>query len=68
MIVPETVAPETGEVIATIGGVVSAALNVTVLSMLVEAMLVFPAASLATPAPMEAITVPAVLMPLTAAL
>ena len=45
-----------------------AALNVTVLSVLVEAVLVLPAASCATPAAIVAITVPAVVTPLTAAL
>src|SRR5205809_36475 len=42
--------------------------KVTLLSVLVEAVLRLPAASLATPAAMEAITVPAVVMPETATL
>src|SRR6266545_4752739 len=67
-IVPLTAAPLAGVRIDTVGGVVSAALNVTVLSVLVEATLGLPAASWATPAPMLAITVPLVVMPLTATL
>ncbi len=45
VIVPLTAAPLAGDVIATVGGVVSATLNVTVLSVLVEAVLALPAAS-----------------------
>src|SRR2546425_1092481 len=51
--------------IVTDGGVVSGALNVTVLSVLVEAVLPLPAASVATPAAIVATTVPLVVMPLT---
>src|SRR6266513_2004481 len=54
--------------IVTEGGVVSAGVKLTLLSVLVEAMLVLPAASRATPAGMLASTVPALLMPLTATL
>src|SRR6266480_1571038 len=54
--------------IVTEGGVVSAGVKLTLLSVLVEAMLRLPAASLATPAGMLASTVPALLMPLTATL
>jgi len=43
-------------------------LKVTLLSVLVEAVFGLPAASCATPAGMLAITVPALLMPLTATL
>jgi hypothetical protein len=42
--------------------------KVTVLSLLVEAVLTLPTASLAAPAAMEAITVPLEVMPLTATL
>ena len=42
--------------------------KVTVLSVDVEAMLPLPAASVATPAAIEAITVPAVVIPVTATL
>src|SRR5437667_10413954 len=52
--------------IVTEGGVVSGGVKLTLLSVLVEAVLVLPAASCATPAAMLAITVPALLMPLTA--
>src|SRR6266513_1704461 len=51
--------------IVTVGGVAS---KLTLLSVLVEAVLRLPAASCAAPAAMLAITVPAVLMPLTATL
>src|SRR5437899_1555997 len=54
--------------IVTEGGVVSGGVKLTLLSVLVEAVLVLPAASCATPAAMLAITVPALLMPLTATL
>src|SRR5439155_1650755 len=50
----------------TEGGVVSGGVKLTLLSVLVEAVLRLPAASCATPAEIEAITVPAVVMPLTA--
>ena len=40
----------------------------TVLSVEVEAALALPARSVATPAPIEATTVPAVVMPVTATL
>src|SRR5262245_54377308 len=49
----------------TVGAVVS---YVTVLSVLVEALLVLVAASVATPAAMEAITVPSPVIALTATL
>ena len=49
----------------TLGGVLS---YVTVLSVLVEAVLALPAASCATPAATEAITVPSLAIPLTATL
>src|ERR1051325_2807165 len=42
--------------------------NVTVLSVLVEAVLGLPTASVAAPAGIEAVTVPATVMPLTAPL
>src|SRR5438552_18631468 len=45
---------------------VGPALNVTLLSVLVDAVLPLPAASVATPAPIVAVTVPEVVMPLTA--
>jgi hypothetical protein len=48
------------------GGVVSEGLNVTVLSELVEAVLGLPAPSLAPPAGIVALTVPLLVMPLTA--
>jgi hypothetical protein len=48
--------------IVTVGAPAS---KVTVLSVLVDAVLTLPAASVATPAPMAATTVPSV-MPLTA--
>src|SRR5439155_150187 len=54
--VPETLAPEAGELMLTVGPVAS---KLTLLSVLVEAVLVLPAASCATPAAREAITVPA---------
>src|SRR5438128_1489585 len=63
LIVPETLAPEAGELMLTVGPVAS---KLTLLSVLVEAVLVLPAASLAPPAGIVAMTVPAVLMPLTA--
>src|SRR5205809_7526967 len=53
--------------IVTEGGVVSAGVKLTLLSVLVEAVLRLRAASLGAPAGMLAITVPAVLMPRTAA-
>src|SRR5438445_5372962 len=68
LVVPPTVAPETGEVMLTVGGVASGGVKLTLLSVLVEAVLRLPAASCATPEGMLAITVPAVLMPLTATL
>src|SRR5205809_911032 len=46
----------------TVGGVVSRGVKLTLLSVLVEAVLRLPAASLATPAAMVAITVAAVVM------
>src|SRR5206468_4493382 len=46
--------------LVTVGGVVSGALNVTLLSVLVDAVLPLPAASVATPAPIVASTVPEV--------
>ena len=54
----------------TAGGVVSGGLvvNVTVLSVLVEAALGLPAPSVATPAAMDATTVPLPVMPATATL
>src|SRR5439155_474260 len=54
--------------IVTVGGVVSGGVKLTLLSVLVEAVLRLPAASCAIPAEIEAITVPALLMPLTATL
>src|SRR6266705_770178 len=63
LIVPETVAPEAGELMLTVGPVAS---KLTLLSVLVEAVFGLPAASCAMPAAMEAMIVPAVLMPLTA--
>src|SRR6266851_1340670 len=65
LIVPETLAPEAGEVMLTVGAVAS---KLTLLSVLVEAVFRLPAASCATPAAREASTVPALVMPLTAAL
>src|SRR2546426_441252 len=53
--VTETLAPEAGEVMLTVGAVAS---KLTLLSVLVEAVLGLPAASRATPAGMLAITVP----------
>src|SRR3990170_3498860 len=47
VIVPDTVSPETGELMLTVGDVVS---KLTLLSVLVEALLVLPAASCAAPA------------------
>ena len=52
--------------IVTVGAVVSGAAKVTVLSVLVEAVLALPAASVAPPAAIVAMTVPSVVMPLTA--
>src|SRR5688572_22312774 len=63
VIVPETVAPEAGELMLTVG---AAASKRTLLSVLVEAVLLLPAASCAAPAAMVAVTVPLVVMPLTA--
>src|SRR5918992_1006073 len=51
--------------IVTVGAVVSGGVHVTVLSVLVDAVLVLFAASVASPAAIVAITVPALLMPLT---
>ena len=51
--------------IVTVGAVLS---QVTVLSVEVEAALVLPAGSVATPAAMVAMTVPALVMPVTATL
>src|SRR5712664_4186468 len=65
VIVPETLAPEAGEVMLTVGAVAS---KLTLLSVLVEAVFGLPAASCATPAARVAITVPAVVMPETATL
>src|SRR5688500_18936243 len=62
VIVPETVVPAAGEVMLTVG---AAASKLTLLSALVEAVLVLPAASCAAPAAMLAVTVPLVVMPLT---
>src|SRR5438046_2280472 len=53
----------TAWLIVTVGGVAS---KLTLLSVLVEAVFRLPAASCATPAGMLAITVPSVVMPLTA--
>src|SRR5687768_7091480 len=63
VIVPDTVAPEAGELMLTVG---AAASKRTLLSVLVEAVLPLPAASCAAPAAMVAVTVPLVVMPLTA--
>ena len=52
--------------IVTEGGVVSGGVKLTLLSVLVEAVLRLPAASVAIPAAMVAMTVPLVVMPLTA--
>src|SRR5687768_17838845 len=57
------VSPETGEVMLTVG---AAASKRTLLSLLVEAVLLLPAASCAAPGAMLAVTVPLVVMPLTA--
>jgi hypothetical protein len=48
------------------GGVVSGGTHVTVLSVLVEAVFPLPAPSLAPPAGIVALTVPLLVMPLTA--
>src|SRR5688500_2490809 len=61
--VPDTVAPEAGELMLTVG---AAASKRTLLSVLVDAVLLLPAASCAAPAPIVAVTVPLVVMPLTA--
>src|ERR1044072_707464 len=51
---------------AMVGGWLT--VNVTVLSVLVEAVLALPAPSIAAPAGIEAVTVPATVIPLTATL
>src|SRR5688572_19446632 len=63
VIVPDTVSPDAGELMLTVG---AAASKRTLLSVLVEAVLLLPAASWAAPATMLAVTVPLVVMPLTA--
>src|SRR2546428_8778058 len=60
LIVPETLAPETGEVMLTVGAVAS---KLTLLSVLVEAVLVLPPASCPTPAGGGGITRPGPVMP-----
>ena len=62
------VTPFAGSVAVTVGGVVSGSTQDTVLSALVEATLPLPPASVATPAPIVAMTVPEVVMPVTATL
>src|SRR5687767_8916746 len=63
VIVPDTVSPDAGELMLTVG---AAASKRTLLSVLVEAVLPLPAASCAAPAAMLTVTVPLVVMPLTA--
>ena len=54
--------------IATVGGVVSGSTHETVPSVLVDARLPLPPASVATPAAIDAVTVPEVVIPVTATL